>query len=120
MGRIEIEGMEFYAFHGHYDVEQVVGNRFIVDLSLDTDLSKASGSDQLDDTTNYQEVFQIVKEEMEVTSHLLENVAGRIMKRLFSTYGHILKARIKVSKMNPPLGGQINRVSVLIEKERSR
>ncbi len=120
MERIEIEGMEFYSFHGHYDVEQVVGNRFLVDLSLDTDLSKASESDHLEDTINYQEVFQLVKEEMEVPSHLLENVAGRIMKRLFSTYCHILKARLKLSKMNPPLGGQINRVSVFIEKERSR
>jgi 7,8-dihydroneopterin aldolase/epimerase/oxygenase len=119
MGRIEIEGMEFYAFHGHYDVEQVVGNRFLVDLSLDTDLLKASESDQLEDTVNYQEVFQLVKEEMEIKSHLLENVAGRIMKRLFLTYDHILKARIKVSKMNPPLGGQINSVSVTIEKERN-
>lgn len=119
MGRIEIEGMEFYAFHGHYDVEQVVGNRFLVDLSLDTDITKASESDQLEDTINYQEVFQLIKEEMEIKSHLLENVAGRIMKRLFSTYEHLGKARIKVSKLNPPLGGEISSVSVVIEKERN-
>jgi len=118
MGRIEIEGMEFYAYHGHYDVEQVVGNRFLIDLCLNTDLEKASESDNLDDTINYQEVYQLIKEEMKIKSHLLEHVASRIIKRLFLTYDHLLKARIKISKINPPLGGQIDRVSVILEKER--
>jgi dihydroneopterin aldolase len=118
MGRIEIEGMEFYAFHGHYNIEQVVGNRFLLDLSLDTDVSQASESDNLEDTINYQEVYRIVTEEMKITSHLLEHVAGRIMNRLFSDFNSLQKARLKISKMNPPLGGEIDRVSVIIEEER--
>lgn len=117
MGHIEIEGMEFYAFHGHYDVEQVVGNRFTVDLTLDLDINKASETDNLEDTINYQEVYQIIKEEMEINSRLLEHIAGRIMNRLHLCFDNLSKIRIKISKLNPPLGGQINKVSVILEKD---
>ena len=87
MGVIQIEGMEFYGYHGHYAVEQVVGNRFIVDLSLFTDCTQAAQSDNLDDALNYQTAYMIVLEEMQVRSHLLEHVAGRILDRLFNRFG---------------------------------
>jgi dihydroneopterin aldolase len=60
MGVIEIEGMEFYAYHGHFAVEQIVGNRFIVDLALNTDCSKAAKSDDLENALNYQNAYLIV------------------------------------------------------------
>ncbi len=116
MGQIEIEGMEFYAYHGHYATEQVVGNRFIVDLSLYTDCSKAAETDQLSDALDYQKIYQIVQEEMAITSHLIENVAGRILYRFEKEYQSIEKVKIKISKLNPPLGGQIEKVSVVLER----
>jgi len=115
MGMIEIEGMEFYAYHGHFAAEQVVGNRFIVDLSLVTDCSKAAMSDRLTDALDYQKVYTIVKEEMAIKSHLLEHVAGRIMRRFNEEYSTIEKIKIKISKLNPPMGGQIEKVSVMLE-----
>ena len=75
MGKIEIEGMEFYAFHGHFTAEQVVGNRFLVDLTLISDSSEAAKSDNLADAMDYQIAYRIVKEEMQIKSHLLEHVA---------------------------------------------
>ena len=116
MGVIEIEGMEFYAYHGHFAGEQIVGNRFIVDLTLFTDCEKAAKSDDLIDALNYQSVYLIVKKEMQIKSHLLEHVAGRILNRLYDEYESIEKARVKISKLNPPMGGQIEKVSVTIER----
>lgn len=116
MGNIEIEGMEFYAYHGHFPVEQVVGNRFIVDLTLFTDCTKAANSDDLTDALNYQEVYRVVKEEMQIASHLLEHVADRILKRLYREFESLEKAKVKISKLNPPMGGEINSVSVTLER----
>ena len=114
MGLIQIEGMEFYSFHGHYKEERIVGNKFLVDLTIETDMQKSSESDNLKDAINYQHACQIVKQEMEKKSHLLENIAGRILNALYSEMGGIIKATVKVSKMNPPMGGKIASVSVVL------
>ncbi len=118
MGLIKIENMEFYAFHGCYDQEQVVGNRFIVDLEISANLDKAALSDNIEDTLNYQNAYDIVKEQMNIKSRLLEHVAGRILDKLFSRFPDIEKASVRVSKMNPPMGGQIERVSVTLSRPR--
>ena len=115
MGVIEIEGMEFYAYHGHFAEEQIVGNRFSVNLTLVTDCTKAAKSDDLTDALNYQTVYLIVKEEMQIKSHLLEHVAGRILDRLYDNFESIEKAKVKISKLNPPMEGQIEKVSVTLE-----
>ncbi|MBN2664911.1 MAG: dihydroneopterin aldolase [Bacteroidales bacterium] len=116
MGLIRIENMEFYAFHGHYREEQIVGNKFIVDLTIETDMSVPSKSDNLKDAVNYQKAYQIIKAEMEKKSYLLENIAGRILDAIYTQMSGIKKATIKVSKMNPPMGGKIGSVSVIMER----
>lgn len=115
MALIEIEGMEFYAFHGHFEVEKVAGNRFLVNLKIDADCSKAAQSDRLEDTLNYQIAYLIVKEEMSIPSDLLEHVCQRIINRIKSEFPEAQKVTVKVSKMNPPMGGQIEKVSVTLE-----
>ena len=116
MGLIEIEDMEFYAYHGHFKEEQVVGNRFLVNVAIRTNCQAASKSDKLEDALNYQIVYQVIKDEMEEKSHLLEHIGGRILDRLYATFPEIHWAKIKISKMNPPMGGQIERVSVTMER----
>ena len=116
MGLIKIENMEFYAYHGCYDQEQVVGNRFLVDLEISANLDKATLSDNIEDTLNYQNAYEIVKEQMNIKSRLLEHVAGRILDELFSRFTEIEKATVRVSKMNPPMGGQMERVSVTLSR----
>ena len=116
MGLIEIEGMEFYAFHGHYKEEQIVGSRFLVDLTIEADTEMPAESDNLKDAVNYQQAYGIIKAQMEQKSHLLENIASRILDALYSEMSGIKKARVKVSKMNPPVGGKVNSVSVVIER----
>lgn len=116
MGQIEIEGMHFYAFHGHFETERIVGNEFRVDVSLETNCTPASLSDDLNDALNYQEVYNLISDEMQIPSHLLEHVAGRILDSLFARFPTLGKARIKVSKLNPPMGGQIDKVSVTLSR----
>ncbi len=116
MGIIEIEGMEFYAYHGCFSEERIVGNRFMIDLRMETDTSKPELTDNIHDAVNYQTAYQITKKQMDSKAHLLEHVAHRILKQLFQELPSVNKARIKVSKINPPLGGKVEQVSVTLEK----
>ncbi len=108
--------MEFYAFHGHYKEEQIVGSHFVVDVALETDTDKAGISDDLKDTLNYQKAYLIIKKEMETTSNLLEHIATRILDALYRELSGIKKATIKVSKLNPVMGGKIGSVSVELSR----
>jgi len=116
MTTIEIEGMEFYAFHGHYEEEQVVGNKFLIDLKLETNKDNAAQSDDIEDALNYQIAYKIVSREMKIKSALLENLAGRILECLYDELPGITKATIKAAKINPPMGGKINKVSVTLTR----
>jgi dihydroneopterin aldolase len=112
MGTISIEGMEFFAYHGCFKEEQIIGTRFTVDLYMETDTSEAELTDNLIKTVNYQAVYRLVAEEMTVKSKLLENVARRILDHVTLEFPQITSSRIKISKMNPPVGGKVERVSV--------
>ncbi len=112
MAIISIEKMEFYAYHGCFDEERKIGTWFNVDLSMEVDTSKAEETDNLEDTVNYQEVYQVVKREMTASSKLLENVAGRILKAVRKEFPAVSYAWVKIKKMNPPLGGKMESVSV--------
>jgi dihydroneopterin aldolase len=117
MSLIKIEGMEFYAYHGHYEEERYVGNRFLLDISIEADTSAAEISDNIEDALNYQHVYALIKEEMEEThSHLLENIGRRIIDRIKNNISGIRKISLKIQKMNPSMGGQIQSVSVTIEE----
>ncbi len=116
MGVIEIEGMKFYAYHGHFAAEQIVGNNFEVYARIEANCSKAGESDNLDDALNYQAVYETIQKEMQIKSALLENVATRILGALYAEFPSIEKAKIKISKMNPPMGGEMERVSVTLER----
>jgi len=115
MSLISIEKMEFYAYHGCFEEEQKIGTWFNVDLSLEVDTSKAEKSDNLEDTVNYQAVYQVVKEQMMISSHLLENVGCRILNAIQENFPAVTYGWVKVKKMNPPLGGVMESVSVEIE-----
>ena len=116
MGKIKIEHMEFYAYHGHYKEEQIVGNRFLLDLEIETNMQKAAESDELEDAVNYQQAYKIVRQEMKIKSKLLENIAKRILDSLYKEMSGINKATVTIRKMNPPMGGQIKSVNVTLER----
>lgn len=116
MGKIFIENMEFYAYHGCFHEEQIIGNKFIVNIELDYDTRKAEISDKLEDTINYQKVYKIIEEEMNIKSYLIEHIAHRIIERIYSNFNNISHIKIKLSKLHPPVGGKVSNVSIEIER----
>ena len=100
------------AFHGCFEEEQAIGTYFNVDLELETDTTKSQQSDNLNDTVNYLHVYQVVKKEMQQPSHLIEHVAWRIKQAVKEQFNAIQSVQVKVCKLNPPLGGQVEQVSV--------
>lgn len=115
MGKIILEDMEFFAYHGCFREEQIIGNPFIVHIELDIDTKEAETSDQLHDTMNYQTVYNLVSAEMKQKSHLLEHVCRRIIDAIKEAFPRIQHISVKVSKMNPPMGGKMKCVSVVLE-----
>lgn len=105
-GIIELEGMEFHAFHGCFEKEKTEGNTFTVDFRGELDMSAAAGSDALEDTSDYGQVFRIVDREMAVHSDLLENVAGRIVSSIENEMPGFRTFSVRVSKRNPPVDGK--------------
>lgn len=120
MSLIAINGMQFYAFHGCFSEEQSIGTRFRVDVVFETDTAEAQKSDNISDTVSYLDVYRALKEEMEIPSHLLEHVADRMGERILKDFPRVENVEVTVSKMFPPLGGQMDSVSVKITKARSR
>lgn len=101
---IYITDLRFHAFHGVMPQERLVGNDYSIDIKIGYDVSDAMISDEVDDTLNYAEVYQIVDQEMGVPSKLVERVAYRICDRLFRKYASISSINIRLTKLNPPFG----------------
>ncbi len=119
MGKIFVEGIKIYAFHGCFKEEADIGTNFQVDVELDSDLSIPALSDDINDAVNYQAVFTVIKEQMAIRSNILENVAKRITETLFQDFPEVTKVKLKVSKLNVPLGGHIDNVAIQMENERA-
>ncbi len=111
---IELEQMSFQAFHGCYELEKVVGNRFLVDLAIEVEAGEAAREDDLSKSVNYLTAYEVVREQMVVVSNILENVALRIIEALYGKFPEIQRVTVKVSKLAPPLGGKIEKVSVTL------
>lgn len=115
-GIIEIEGMEFYAYHGCFEAEQIVGNKFIVYACLYYDCERPAVSDNIGDALSYQAAYEVIAREMRQNSHLLEHVGQRMLTALYEVFPQLQYAKVKISKLNPPLGGKIEATSVTLEK----
>ncbi|MEK9565724.1 MAG: dihydroneopterin aldolase [Flavobacteriaceae bacterium] len=119
MGKIFLKNIRLYAYHGCLDEEEKIGSDYVVNVVVHTELEKSSFSDELSDTVDYVSLHAIVKEEMAVRAKLLEKVADRIIKRIFREHEEVSRARVKVAKQNPPIGGNVEEVAVALELERS-
>jgi 7,8-dihydroneopterin aldolase/epimerase/oxygenase len=118
MGKIILEDIEFFAYHGCFKEEKVIGNKFIVNLEIETDTSKSEKTDKLDDTINYQEVYNIINEIMSESCDLLEHLGAKIIDAIMLKFTTIHEIKVKVSKLNPPMGSKMRAVS--FETVRSR
>ena len=114
--RIELKEMRFYAYHGVMPHETKVGNNFVVNLILTAPLEQAVRSDELDDTINYAAVYEVVKEQMDIPSKLIEHAAGRILYALKERFPQLAAIELKLSKLNPPFGGDIHSASIILDE----
>ncbi len=104
MAWIALEGMRFYAFHGVYEAEQTLGTEFIVDVHVKTKMTK---DDNIEGTINYETIFQICRLEMETPRKLIETVVNGIIVRMKYQFANMQALRVRVRKLNPPLGGAV-------------
>ena len=110
--KIFLKNLRLHAFHGVLPQERRVGNDYLVNLAVDYDFSSAMATDELSGTVSYADLFELVKEEMAVPSKLLEHVAGRIGKRIFSEYPSIQRIQLSINKVNPPMGADCDGAGV--------
>ena len=119
MGTIKLKNIRTYSYHGCLVEEGKIGSDYSIDLEIKTDLRKSCVSDDLNDTVDYVLLNKIVVEEMEIRSHLLEHVAQRIIERVFNEIPEVSRILLGVSKLNPPIGGDVESVTVELEEYRS-
>jgi len=119
MGTIKLQNIRTFSFHGCLKEEALIGSDYRVDLEIKTDLRKSSVSDELNDTVDYVLLNKIVVEEMAIRSKLLEHVAHRIISRIFSEIPSVSRILFAVSKLNPPIGGDVESVTIEMEEYRS-
>ena len=113
---IEVNGIKIYAFHGCLDEEGKIGGNYVVDVMLNTDFTYAALHDELDKTIDYVDVNRIVKEEMSLRSKLIEHVGQRIVDRLKKEIKGIDHLKVKITKLTPPINGDVENVAIIIEE----
>lgn len=116
---VHIDGIRLHARHGVLPQEQLTGNDYIINVRASYDISRAMQTDDVADTLNYAEVYNIIKEEMSIPSKLIEHVAGRIADRLMDSYSQISSIMLRITKCNPPMGADCNGAGVEILVKRT-
>jgi dihydroneopterin aldolase len=112
MGTIALEGLEFFSYHGFYEAERIIGNKYAVDVIISVDFEQAAIDDKLSETVNYEKVYKIVREVMGQSHKLLEHIAYNIIQQVRQRYPQVQKVEVSVSKFNPPVGGVCERARV--------
>ena len=115
MGRIALEGMRFYSHQGFYEEERTIGGKYVVDISFDLNFEKASDSDELSGTINYEEVYDLVKEVMMTNAKLIEHLGKKIIDKMNSSYPQIDSIELKISKTSPLFSGEVDSVSITMK-----
>lgn len=119
MGTITLKNIRTYSYHGCLIEEGKIGSDYSVDLEIKTDLKKSCLSDDLKDTVDYVVLNKIVVEEMAKRAHLLEHVGQRIITRIFKEIPTITRIILAVSKLNPPIGGDVEAVTITLDESQN-
>lgn len=114
MHKIAVEGIQVYAYHGCLQEEGLIGTNYTVDVLMETDFTTAAQTDDLTQTIDYVIVYQIVKKQMAIRSKLIEQVGQRIVDELKNTFATLKSLEVKVTKLNPPMNGNVEKVSIII------
>ncbi len=120
MGVIKVENIRVFANHGCLSEETKIGSDYRVDLKVKANLQPSAASDLLSDTVDYVFLNRIVREEMHEPTHLLETVAKRIITRILTEDNMVKKVSVEISKLNPPIGGDVEKVTIKMSEKRKK
>lgn len=115
---IFVNDIQLHAYHGVMPQEQLTGNDYLISVSAQYPIDKAITTDDVQHTLNYAMVYDIVKEEMGISSKLVEHVAGRIAQHLMKQFADISAVQVRITKLNPPMGAQCAGAGVEVEMTR--
>jgi dihydroneopterin aldolase len=116
MNKVVLGKMTFHAYHGVFEEENRIGGKFEVELEIETDFSVGMERDDLSGTLDYTRAYELVEAEMMTPSKLIEHLGGRIIKSLKVNLPDVQKVKLKLSKLNPPIKGEVESVSIIIEE----
>jgi len=117
-GKVALEGLEFHAYHGVYPHERSSGNKFEVDIVVETEFLEAAFQDDLSGTINYEVLYALVRNEMNKPSKLLETVGHAMAEKILKSFDSAINVEVKISKFNPPIGGVCKKASVVVFRKR--
>lgn len=115
--KVSLEGVRFFAYHGLYPEEQILGTEFLVDVDTELEVFTA-GEDDISNTVNYEKIFQIISHEMNNPRKLLETVAHAILEQIRHEFLAVKNIRVLIRKMHPPLGGQVKNSAIEVNYNR--
>ena len=118
MGIIKLTNIRTFSFHGCLEEEAKIGSNYSVNLTIKTNLEPSCKTDELTDTVDYVDLNRIVVEEMAIRAKLLEHVAKRIIDRILKELQMVTKIEVEVTKLNPPIGGDVEGVTIIMKKKR--
>lgn len=116
MGLITIKGIKVFGYHGHLPEETILGGHFIVNIWVNIDSSEVEESDDLDHTVDYVKIIDIVKEKMLIRANMIEVPAKRIVDEIL-LLNKVLKVKVEVEKIQPPINASFDKISVTTEAE---
>lgn len=117
-GTISLEGLEFHAYHGVYPHERSSGNKFEVDISVETSIEASAFADDLSGTINYEDLYAVIRSEMGKPSKLLERVGHGMAAEILKKFPQAKSVTITIAKFNPPIGGVCKKAAVTISEKR--
>jgi dihydroneopterin aldolase len=112
--KIKLSNMKFHSHHGVLSQETIIGASYEVNVLIEADLTKAYESDNVEDTINYADVYDLIKAEMSIPSKLLEHIAGRIYNKISNQYPEIISLEVSVAKLNTPVDGEMDKSEIVI------
>jgi dihydroneopterin aldolase len=114
MVEINLNGAEFFSFHGYYPEEQLLGSRFLIDISVSFEPKADLAEDEINNTVNYEHLYNIACDEMKITRKLIETVGQAIAGAIKQKFPFVKNIRVAIQKMDPPLKGKVGHSSVVI------
>ena len=114
--KISLQGLEFFAYHGVYEEERKIGNKYSVDISVT--VNRFESTDKINSTVNYEQLYKIALQEMLVSHKLLETIAEKLSDNILYSFSDVLEVEVTVSKFNPPVGGICYKATVQVSKNR--